>query len=121
MSDARGGDAPIQETRIKIWDGWVRLVHWSIVILIPVSYLTARSHNMDWHMRSGYTLLTLLIFRVLWGLVGSEPARFVSFLRSPFAALAHLRHVLGDDGVLPGLRRADPVPDLVLDLALQLL
>ncbi|UPY35193.1 cytochrome b/b6 domain-containing protein [Sediminicoccus sp. KRV36] len=88
MSETR-----VKETRVKIWDGWVRLVHWSIVILIPVSYLTARSHNMDWHMRSGYTLLTLVIFRILWGLVGSEPARFMTFLRSPFAALAHLRHV----------------------------
>ena len=88
----------MSDTRVKIWDGWVRLVHWSIVILIPVSYLTARSHRMDWHMLSGYTLLTLVIFRILWGLVGSEPARFASFLRSPFAAFAHLRHVKGAPG-----------------------
>jgi cytochrome b len=88
----------MSETRVKVWDGWVRLVHWSIVILIPVSYLTARSHNMDWHMRSGYTLLTLVIFRILWGLMGSEPARFVNFLRSPYAALAHLRHMKRDLG-----------------------
>ncbi len=86
------------ETRVKIWDGWVRLVHWSIVILIPVSYLTARSHNMDWHMRSGYALLTLVIFRILWGLVGSEPARFLTFLRSPFAALKHLGQVRREVG-----------------------
>ncbi|MEI6161636.1 MAG: cytochrome b/b6 domain-containing protein [Roseococcus sp.] len=88
----------MSETRVKVWDGWVRLVHWSIVILIPVSYLTARSHNMDWHMRSGYTLLTLVIFRILWGLVGSEPSRFMTFLRSPFAALAHLRHLKREPG-----------------------
>lgn len=88
----------MSETRVKVWDGWVRLVHWSIVILIPVSYLTARSHKMDLHMLSGYTLLTLVIFRILWGLVGSEPARFLTFLRSPFTALAHLRHMKGDPG-----------------------
>lgn len=88
----------MSETRVKIWDGWVRLVHWSIVILIPVSYLTARSHNMDWHMRSGYALLTLVIFRMLWGLVGSEPARFVNFLRSPCVALAHLGRVKREPG-----------------------
>jgi cytochrome b len=88
----------MSETRVKIWDGWVRLVHWSIVLLIPVSYLTARAHRMDWHMLSGYTLLTLVVFRILWGLVGSEPARFVNFLRSPFAALAHLRHLKRDPG-----------------------
>ena len=88
----------MSETRVKVWDGWVRLVHWSIVILIPVSYLTARSHKMDLHMLSGYTLLTLVIFRILWGLVGSEPARFLTFLRSPFAALAHLGHVKRNPG-----------------------
>ena len=88
----------MSETRVKIWDGWVRLVHWSIVLLIPVSYLTARAHRMDLHMLSGYALLTLVIFRLLWGLVGSEPARFVNFLRSPFAALAHLRHLKRDPG-----------------------
>jgi len=86
------------ETRVKVWDGWVRLVHWSIVVLIPVSYLTARSHNMDWHMRSGYALLTLVIFRILWGLVGSEPARFLTFLRPPFAALRHLVQVRREAG-----------------------
>lgn len=91
-------ETQVTETRVKVWDGWVRLVHWSIVILIPVSYLTARSHKMDLHMLSGYTLLTLVIFRILWGLVGSEPARFVTFLRSPLAALRHLRHVKGDPG-----------------------
>lgn len=88
----------MSETRVKVWDGWVRLVHWSIVILIPVSYLTARAHRMDWHLLSGYTLLTLVIFRILWGVVGSQPARFVTFLRSPFAALAHLRQVRREAG-----------------------
>lgn len=91
-------ETPVTETPIKIWDGWVRLVHWSIVILIPVSYLTARAHRMDWHMLSGYTLLTLVTFRILWGLVGSEPARFVKFLRSPFAALRHLARARREDG-----------------------
>ncbi|MDB5415019.1 MAG: hydrogenase [Rubritepida sp.] len=83
----------MSETRVKVWDGWVRLVHWLIVILIPVSYFTARAGQMEWHMRSGFVLLTLVIFRVCWGLVGSHTARFSRFLRSPFAALAHLRHM----------------------------
>ncbi len=88
----------MSEVRVKVWDGWIRLVHWSIVILIPISYLTARAHRMDWHMLSGYTLLTLMIFRILWGLVGSEPARFVNFLRSPFAGLRHLAHLRREGG-----------------------
>ena len=44
------------------------------------------------HVYSGYSVLLLLVFRVIWGLVGSETARFVSFLKSPVAALQHLAH-----------------------------
>lgn len=88
----------MNETRVKVWDGWVRLWHWSIVFLIPFSYLTARAHKWDWHMYSGYALLTLVSFRILWGLVGSEPARFLTFVRSPFAAFAHLAKARREDG-----------------------
>lgn len=98
MSDLPVKEMPLKETPLKIWDGWVRLVHWSIVILIPVSYLSARAHRMDIHILSGFTVLTLVIFRILWGLIGSDTARFVNFLRSPFAALAHLRHLRRDPG-----------------------
>jgi cytochrome b len=83
---------------VKVWDGWVRLWHWSIVFLIPFSYLTARAHRWDLHMYSGYALLTLVSFRILWGLVGSEPARFLTFVRSPFAALAHLAKARREEG-----------------------
>jgi len=83
---------------VKVWDGWIRLWHWSIVFLIPFSYLTARAHRMDWHMWSGYALLTLVSFRILWGLVGSEPARFRTFLSTPAAALRHLGRLRGETG-----------------------
>jgi cytochrome b len=49
-------------------------------------------------MYSGYALLTLVSFRILWGVVGSEPARFLTFLRSPFAALAHLAKARREEG-----------------------
>jgi cytochrome b len=88
----------MSETRVKVWDGWIRLWHWSIVFLIPFSYLTARAHRMDWHQWSGYALLTLVSFRIIWGLVGSEPARFVTFLRSPVAAVRHLARVRRETG-----------------------
>ncbi|WP_027283754.1 cytochrome b/b6 domain-containing protein [Rubritepida flocculans] len=86
------------ETRVKVWDGWVRLWHWSIVLLIPVSYLTAQAQKWDWHFYSGYALLTLVSFRILWGVFGSEPARFATFLKSPFAALAHLARIRREEG-----------------------
>lgn len=75
---------------VKVWDGWVRLNHWLILVLMLVSYGTAKAHRMDWHMLSGYAILTLLIFRVLWGLFGSDTARFSRFLAWPGAAFRQL-------------------------------
>ena len=75
---------------VKVWDGWVRMNHWLILVLMLVSFGTARAHRMDWHMLSGYAILTLLLFRLLWGLFGSDTARFSRFLAWPGAAFRHL-------------------------------
>ncbi|MGK7863643.1 cytochrome b/b6 domain-containing protein [Falsiroseomonas sp. E2-1-a4] len=78
--------------RLKVWDPWIRMVHWLIVLLIPFSWWTAETHRFDLHLWSGYTLLTLLVFRIAWGFVGSHTARFRSFLASPLEGLRHLGH-----------------------------
>ena len=78
---------------IKVWDGWVRLNHWLLLVLLVVSFGTAKAHRMDWHMLSGYTVLTLVLFRLLWGLFGSETARFRHFLSWPGAAFRHLKEM----------------------------
>jgi cytochrome b len=79
--------------RIKIWDLPVRLFHWSIVVLIAAAWVTQEFNLMDWHVWCGYAILTLLLFRVIWGFVGSDTARFTRFLKSPIAALRHLAHL----------------------------
>jgi cytochrome b len=78
---------------IKVWDLPVRLFHWAIVVLIFFAWGTEAFNHMDWHVWIGYTILTLLIFRVIWGFIGSDTARFTGFLRSPLAALRHLGHL----------------------------
>lgn len=83
--------------RILVWDVPVRLFHWSLALLLVVSYFTARAGG-DWmnlHFWSGYAILTLLFFRIAWGFLGSTTARFSSFLKGPSAAIAHLAHLLG--------------------------
>jgi cytochrome b len=75
---------------MKVWDLPIRLFHWAIVVLIFVAWGTQEYDHMNWHVWTGYTILTLLVFRVVWGFVGSDTARFVRFLRSPVAALRHL-------------------------------
>jgi cytochrome b len=78
---------------IKVWDLPVRLFHWAIVVLIGFAWVTQEFNRMEWHVRIGYTILTLLLFRIVWGFIGSDTARFTRFLRSPLAALRHLAHL----------------------------
>ncbi len=81
--------------RIRVWDPWVRLTHWAIVLLLPFSWWTAETGRFDLHFLSGYAILALVVFRRLWGLVGSDTARFARFLKGPSAALRHLGHLRG--------------------------
>jgi cytochrome b len=65
--------------------------HWLLVICIFLSWL---SQNQDWiqlHLWSGYTVLTLVVFRIGWGFIGSMHSRFRDFLRSPVAVLRYWR------------------------------
>lgn len=82
-----------QPVPVKVWDGWTRLFHWSIALLFVASVVTAKTGLMGWHMLSGYAALGVLVFRVIWGLVGSDTARFARFLRSPLLALRHVAHI----------------------------
>jgi cytochrome b len=69
----------------------VRIVHWLLAGLIVFSWWSVHNHHTDWHIWSGCAILTLLIFRLLWGLVGSSTARFSSFVRGPKTLLTYLR------------------------------
>ncbi|MBR0645864.1 cytochrome b/b6 domain-containing protein [Plastoroseomonas hellenica] len=76
--------------RVKVWDGWVRLFHWSLVALVAASWGTAQTGNWRLHFLSGYSILALLGFRILWGFLGSDTARFGRFLRSPLVVARYL-------------------------------
>ncbi|HME24151.1 MAG TPA: cytochrome b/b6 domain-containing protein [Acetobacteraceae bacterium] len=78
---------------MRVWDAPTRLFHWAIAILVGLSWLTERSGWMALHFLSGYSIIALLLFRLAWGFVGSETARFSHFLKSPIAALRHLAHL----------------------------
>ena len=78
---------------VKVWDAPVRLFHWAIVLLVGFSWLSIEESWMQLHFLSGYAILTLLIFRIVWGVIGSDTARFARFLASPAAALRHLRQL----------------------------
>jgi cytochrome b len=74
-----------------VWDLPVRLVHWALAALIAFSWWSVHNHHTDWHIWSGIAILTLLVFRFLWGFVGSSTARWASFIRGPSTILNYLR------------------------------
>lgn len=76
--------------KILVWDVPTRLFHWLLVLCIAGAWITGEREAFDWHMRFGYAVLGLVLFRVLWGLVGSETARFASFVRGPAAIRHHI-------------------------------
>jgi cytochrome b len=77
--------------RQPVWDLPVRLVHWLLAGLITFSWWSIENHHTDWHIWSGIMILTLLLFRLLWGLVGSSTARFGGFVRGPRQVARYLR------------------------------
>ena len=77
------------------WDFPVRAFHWLLVVLVVFSFVTGKAGGpwLDWHFKSGYAILALLVFRIAWGFAGPPPARFSSFLRGPKTAVAYARAV----------------------------
>jgi cytochrome b len=82
--------------KVRVWDLPVRLFHWTLVVLLTTSYFSGRAGG-DWmtvHFWSGYAILTLLLFRIAWGFVGSTTARFSHFVKGPTAWFAYLRNLV---------------------------
>ena len=77
--------------KAPIWDLPTRLFHWLLVALIALSWWSAEYHQDELHIWLGMAVLSLLIFRLLWGFVGGSTARFANFIRGPRAVFGYLR------------------------------
>lgn len=77
---------------VRVWDLPTRLFHWALVLCVLGAVLSAKigGNAMVWHMRLGYAVLALLVFRLLWGLVGGRWSRFASFVPGPGRLLRYL-------------------------------
>ncbi|MGD8790032.1 MAG: cytochrome b, partial [Burkholderiales bacterium] len=73
----------------RIWDLPVRLFHWVLVGLVVSQIVTVSigGNAMEYHMLGGYAILTLVVFRIIWGFIGTPTARFSNFLAGPRAVL----------------------------------
>ena len=83
---------------VKLWDLPVRLVPWSFVALLPGLWYTAEQGDLDTHVKLGMVMLILVVFRVLWGLVGTSSARFSHFVRGPITIGRYLRRLFSKEG-----------------------
>lgn len=87
-------------TYVLVWDIPTRLFHWTIVVLVFVSWLSADQGYMRVHLWSGLSLLALLLFRLIWGLFGSTTARFSSFVRPLPQVIGYLKGLAGGKSLL---------------------
>ena len=79
------------KAQIIIWDWTIRLFHWLIVLLVPLMWWTGEEGMMDWHRRLGLTLFALVLFRLIWGIIGSWTARFVPMIKRLGAVPGYVR------------------------------
>ena len=79
--------------KVRVWDLPTRLFHWALVLCIVGLFITANvgGNAMVWHFRMGLTVLALLLFRLVWGLVGGRWSRFAAFIYSPRSIINYLK------------------------------
>lgn len=83
----------IKTGEIKVWDLLVRVFHWSLVLAFVVAYLSGEEES-DVHIYAGYIIFGLIVFRLIWGFIGSQHARFRDFVCSPQTIISHLKMML---------------------------
>jgi cytochrome b len=78
---------------VRIWDLPTRLFHWALFACVVGLLITGNvgGELMRWHFRFGYCVMTLLLFRIIWGLIGGKWSRFTSFMYSPWVLFEYLR------------------------------
>jgi cytochrome b len=79
--------------KVKVWDLPLRLFHWSLVLAVTAAIVTGEIGGSlaDWHGRMGLLVLGLLVFRIVWGFVGTTHSRFAEFFPTPGRLLAYLK------------------------------
>tara|TARA_R110002110_G_scaffold66978_1_gene182949 strand:+ start:36859 stop:37521 length:663 start_codon:yes stop_codon:yes gene_type:complete len=74
-----------------LWDLPIRIFHWSIVACVLLAWLSAEFDYYDVHEWVGYTVIVLVVWRIIWGIVGSRHARFSDFVTGPAGIIAYLK------------------------------
>lgn len=86
-------NTPSNARGIKVWDLPVRLFHWSLASCFVIAYVT-EDDFITLHSYAGYTMIGLIIFRLIWGFIGSPHARFSDFTHPPKTVITYLKQVI---------------------------
>ena len=95
-ADAASEPKP-ENTWVKVWDPFVRIGHWLLLIAIATALIT-RGEPESIHQAAGYFVAGYVVFRLFWGIAGPEHARFENFLASPFAAFKYVADLVTGKG-----------------------
>lgn len=81
-----------------VWELPIRLFHWLLVLAVVGLFVTAKlgGNWMEWHTRLGYVVLGLVLFRLVWGIMGSANARFGNFVRGPKAVMHYAKSLFNN-------------------------
>lgn len=90
---------PDDSRPVRVWDLPTRLFHWLLLLCVVISFVTGNigGNAMRYHMLSGYCILALLIFRLIWGFAGSRTSRFAAFVKGPASVLAYMAAVFKEN------------------------
>ncbi len=85
---------PASNETVKVWDRFIRVFHWSLVVSVVMAFATGELHVLAIHALAGYAVCVLLAARIYWGFKGAQYARFRSFVFPVGETLAYVRSML---------------------------
>lgn len=88
---------PADSDTRRVWDLPVRVLHWTLAAAVATSFLSYQIGAMQLHGAAGVLIITVVLTRLVWGVIGSDTARFSSFARGPAAVKAYARSLIGGE------------------------
>lgn len=83
----------MESQQTKIWDIFIRVFHWSILAAFAITYLTEDDFP-SLHVYAGYTMMALIVLRLVWGFIGSRHSRFKNFIVKPSNVIKYMKEVV---------------------------
>lgn len=85
----------VKKRLVLVWDAPVRVFHWLLVISFAGAWISSESERLQMiHYAFGYSACALVIFRIIWGIIGTRYARFSQFIKGPTETIHHIKSLL---------------------------